>query len=400
MKHQITEGVYQVGALNPNMRVFDIVMKTEYGTSYNAYLIQGKEKTALVETVHHNFFDYYLENIREILPLEKIDYLIMNHNEPDHSGSIEKLLALNPHIELVVSQAGSIYLKNIVHSPNLQFRIVKEGDTLDLGGKTLTFISAPFLHWPDSIFSYLAQDKLLFCCDFLGAHYCEPQMWDTKITYMRPYLQSLRGYYDAIFGPFAPHVRTGLNKIKDLDIEYVCTGHGPVLTKKGMLPKVIELYKEWSEPEKREKKTIPIFFCSAYGYTKMIASSIAEGIKEELPEAEVECFDINDHALDDLSARLHKSDAFLIGSPTINRDAVPPVWNLLSHIDAINIAKRPVAVFGSFGWSGEAVGNLMKRLEGLKCRVFDPGLRVTFRPSEEDLAKAKEYGKSFVKECL
>lgn len=398
MKHEITNGVYEVGVLNPNMRIFDIVMKTEYGTSYNAYLVKGTEKTALIETVHHTFFDYYRKNIEEVAEIDKIDYLVMNHNEPDHSGSIEKLLELNPNMQIVVSQAGSIYLKNIVRKPDMNIRTVKEGDTLELGGKTLNFISAPFLHWPDSIFSYMPQEKVLFCCDFLGAHYCEPQMWDTKITYMDSYLQSLKGYYDAIFGPFAMYVRAGLSKIKDLDIEYVCNGHGPVLTKKGLLQKVIERYGEWSAEKENGEKTIPIFYCSAYGYTKALAESIAEGIRETLPDANVDCYDVNDYPLDVLGAKLNKSDAFLVGSPTINRDAVPPIWNLLSHIDAINIAKRPVAVFGSFGWSGEAVPNLAKRLEGLKCNLFDEGLKINFRPAEEEKEKAKAYGKAFAEQ--
>ena len=180
---KICDDLYYVGVLNPNLRVFDIVMRTDYGTTYNAYLLKGKEKTALVEASHLNFSEYFLENIKSVAEVDKIDYLIMNHNEPDHSGSIAKLAETYPDITVVVSQAGSIYLKNITNIANLNLKVVKDGDTLDLGGRELQFINAPFLHWPDSMFTWVPDMKVLFTCDFFGSHYCEPQIMDTKITY-------------------------------------------------------------------------------------------------------------------------------------------------------------------------------------------------------------------------
>lgn len=397
MAKKITDGIYYVGVLNPNMRVFDIVMRTEFGTSYNAYLVKGTEKTALVETCHLTFFENYIDNIKEVVDIDQIDYLVMNHNEPDHSGAIAKLLELNPNITIVVSQAGSIYLKNITNSKDLKIQVAKDGDELDLGGKTFKFLNAPFLHWPDSMFTWVPEDKTLFSCDFLGAHYCEPQMIDCKITYPENYLESLKGYYDAIFSPFNPYVVKGLDKIKDLDIEFACTSHGPILTKGCQLENAIARYREWSAPVVHEHKQIPVYYCSAYGNTKHIAEAIQEGILSVLPDANVELYNIIDHDMGSLAAKLNQSDAFLIGSPTINRDAVPPVWMLLSHLDAVNIAKRPVALFGSFGWSGEAVPNITKRLESLKLNVYEKPFRVTFVPTAEDLENAKQFGAEFAK---
>lgn len=394
-QNKMAEGVYSLSVLNPNLRVFDIVMTTDYGTSYNSYLVKGSEKTALIETAHLNYFDYFINNIKEIVDLESIEYLIMNHNEPDHSGSIKKLLELIPKLKIVASQAGALYLKNIVNCDDINLVIAKEGDTISLGNKTLKFINAPFLHWPDSMFTYLEEDKVLFSCDFLGSHYCEPQIFDTCITYPNAYYKALKGYYDAIFGPFKPYVLKGLDKMKDLDIHYVAPSHGPVLSQKGLLPDIITKYQEWSTSVIKIEKQIPIFYCSAYGNTTLLAEQIAKGIQDILPNAQVNLYDIIEYNMDELAQKLNESDAFVIGSPTINKDAVPPVWVLLSHIDAVNIVKRPVALFGSYGWSGEACKNIRGRLEALKANVFEKEMRITFVPTDKDLMNAYEFGKEF-----
>lgn len=395
--NKITDSVYNVSVLNPNLRVFDIVMRTDYGTSYNSYIVKGSEKTALIESSHLTFADYYIDNIEQVTELSKIEYLIMNHNEPDHSGAISSIIERIPHIKLVTSQAGSIYIKNIINRSDVEIIVVKDGDTLSLGNKTLTFVNAPFLHWPDTMFTYLQEDKVLFSCDFLGSHYCEPQLIDRRIAYKSAYDSALKSYYDAIFGPFKSYVLKGLEKIKPLEIDFVATSHGPVLSKDGLLQEAIDKYYEWSTPTARSNKLIPIFYCSAYGNTRLIAKSIREGILAELPNAEVELYDIINHDMGALGGLINECDGFLIGSPTLNKDAVPPVWILLAHIDAVNIAKKPAAIFGSYGWSGEAVRNLRSRLTDLKANVYSDDFRVIFVPTEQDLANAVEFGKSFVK---
>ncbi len=396
---QITEGVFYTGVLNPSLRVFDVIMRTEYGSSYNSYIVTGSEKTAAVEAAHLSFSDYYLDNILQALDGRELDYLILNHCEPDHTGCINQLLEWFPNLTVVVSPAGAIYMKHISNR-QLNLQVVKDGDTLELGGKTMRFISAPFLHWPDSMFTWLEQDQILFSCDFLGCHFCEPQIFDVCTIYDDKYLDALKYYYDCIFGPFQPYVRLGLEKIKDLDIVFNCNSHGPILTKDGKLPQVLELYRQWSAEKTRQQKLIPIFYVSAYGNTRKIAKAIAQGITQVIPDAQVESYNIIEHDMAKLVALLNESDAFLIGSPTINRDAVAPVWQLLAGIEAINIQKRPVAVFGSFGWSGEAVPNLAQRLTSLKCKVWEEQLKINFVPSEQELAKATELGKAFAQSLV
>lgn len=393
---KITDQIYAVGILNPALRVFDIVMETAYGTSYNSYVVKGAQKNALIESCHKTFLPQYIDNIREVIDPAEIDYIVLNHNEPDHSGCLKDILEFCPKATIVVSQAGSVYLKNILNNTEpLRIQVARDGDMIDLGGRTLRFIPAPFLHWPDSMFTWVEEEKTLFSCDFLGAHYCEPYTFDYSMAYPEKYEEGFTGYYNAIFAPFKPYVLAGLEKMKPLDVQIVCPSHGPVLTKGGRLEYAIERYREWSQPQTRDTLLVPIFYTSAYGNTEIIADAIKDGILQVKPQAEIKLYDIIRHDMGELSALLHESSAFALGSPTINGDAVPPVWQLLSHVDALNNRKKPVLVFGSYGWSGEAVPNLTARVAGLKMQPFGEGLKICFVPSEADIEKACAMGKAF-----
>jgi flavorubredoxin len=392
---KLTSDVYSVGVLNPNMRIFDVIMKTEYGTSYNAYLIRS-DKNVLIETVHPRFYDEYLENIASVIDPTKIDYIVMNHNEPDHSGSLAKLMEVAPQLKVIASPAGAIYLKHITNIPGLKVHVAKDGETLDLGqGKTLQFISAPFLHWPDSMFTWLASEKTVFTCDFLGAHFCEPRMIDSRITYPRRYETAFEGYFNAIFAPFRSYVLKGLEKLDRLDAQTVCTSHGPVLTAGCCLETAKKKYLEWSTPVEHKHKQVPLFYCSAYSNTQRIAEKIAEGIRSVLPDAQTEIYDINEHPMAELAHLLNESDGFLLGSPTINKDAVLPVWTLACSIDAYHTKGKKCSAFGSFGWSGEAVPMLLERLRSLKLDVFEDGFTCRFIPSGQELSDAFDFGKRF-----
>ncbi|OJU16527.1 MAG: MBL fold hydrolase [Clostridiales bacterium 43-6] len=382
---QLKEKIYSVGVLNPALRVFDIIMTAEYGTSYNAYLIKG-EKTALVETVHESFFDEYLENLQNLCDVTKIDYLIMNHTEPDHSGSIHRLLALCPGLEIISSVAAQKYLTSIVNVP-FRSRIVKQGDTLDLGGMTLSFHPSPFLHWPDSMFTYESTTKTVFTCDFLGAHYCEPRVFDRFVHYPVKYEEAFRYYYDCIFGPFKPYVLAGLDKLAALEFDMVCPSHGPVLT--DTIGDKIEKYRLWSTPkEKGDKKTVVIVYGSAYGYTKQLALASAQALEEA--GYCVKSFDVVEDGLAEIIKAVEPCDALLIGSNTINRDATKPVWDVLTSIDAIN-TRKPAGAFGSFGWSGEAVPMIQTRLSQLKFNVVGEGFKINFRPTDIDKKNCADY---------
>jgi len=391
---QISKNVYSVGVINPASRIFDVMIEMEYGTTYNAFLIKNNGKSALIEAVHADYFNEYLENIQSVLGNTAPDYLILNHNEPDHSGTVAQLMEVYPNLSIITSKAGAIYLKNIVNK-TLAVKTVADQETVDLGGDELKFIMAPFLHWPDTMLTYFAKDKTLFPCDFFGAHYCET-LFDYDLKHRGAYESEFANYFKHIFSPFKPYVLSGLEKIKDLDIETIAVSHGPVLTKKtGYIDYTKKLYTEWCQPHTNEIEQIPIFYCSAYGYTGILANHIKTGIKQAKPNANVEIYELNSHDLAKMSKLMHSSDAFLIGSPTINRDAVRPAWELINTIDAISMKGRPCAVFGSYGWSGEGCGNLISRLQGLKLQVKENPCRCQFVPSTAEMAAAVQFGKEF-----
>ncbi|NLZ46713.1 MAG: FprA family A-type flavoprotein [Clostridiales bacterium] len=365
-------------------------MKTEFGTSYNAYLLRGSEKTALVETCHTRFFEVFKSNVEEIMPISDIDYVVFNHTEPDHSGSLERLLEYNPNIKAVGSVAAIRNLSAIANK-KIDSITVKNGDKLDLGGGiSLDFVSAPNLHWPDSIFSYCESLKTVFTCDFLGSHYCEPTITDDFISYPENYWSAFRGYFDAIMGPFKKFVLDGIAKLEKLDFDMVCTSHGPVL--KNNITEAVAKYKEWSQPKDNEK-TAAIFYVSAYGYTEIMADALAVGMNTAGVKTEI--FDIIKHDTSVIAEKIEKSSAYLFGSPTINRDAVKPVWDTISMIDPISNKGKKALVFGSYGWSGEACKNLSERLRGIGIDVVAENERILFKPSEEDIQNLKEIGKAF-----
>ena len=389
--YKISDKIYSVGVQNPDLRVFDIVMATKYGTSYNSYIVKGNE-IALIEASHADFEGVYEANIREVVDPAEIKYVILNHTEPDHSGALRDILKLCPNATVLATAVALNYLKNIVNEP-FNSRPVKDGEVLDLGGVTLNFTVSPLLHWPDSMFTYCPEEKTLFSCDVFGSHYSSEKMLDKDIDNVEGYKEAFKGYYDAIFGPFKTFVVAGMAKIAKYPFETVCPSHGPVLTKDGLLPYVLDSYRAWSKPVKNAVKTVPVFYCSAYGCTAKLAAAIVDGVKEVIPDAACEAYDLIKNDMADMRAKINSCDACAIGSPTLNSDAVPPVWDLLAGVDAINSRKKPVAVFGSYGWSGEAVPNLIARVSGLKMAVVGEGFKVCFVPTAEDLAAAKEYGK-------
>ncbi|MDR3318924.1 MAG: FprA family A-type flavoprotein [Clostridiales bacterium] len=395
---RIKDGLYSVGVLNPTLEVFDIVMRTEGGTSYNAYVVKG-EKTALIDTCHHSFFEEYAANIAEVAALGDIDYIILNHTEPDHSGALALLADRCKNAKIVCTRAASVYLKAITNDAKLEYTVVKDGDSVSLGGLELRFVTAPFLHWPDTMFTYCPELAAVFTCDFLGAHYCEPNVIDTAVGDPEGYKAALKYYYGCIMSPFAPFVRAGLDKLNALKFDTVCTSHGPVLTAGGRLGCALEGYAEWSRSAVRGAKRLPVFYCSAYGYTRKLAYAAVDEIRKSFPDAETEAYDIIEHDIARLAEIMNGSDGFLVGSPTLNRDAVPPVWELLARVDVINSQKKPIGVFGSYGWSGEAVPAIIARLNAVHLKVVGEGLKVNFNPSPEEIAKMTEYAGEFCRAC-
>jgi NADH oxidase (H2O-forming) len=396
---EIKNDIYWVGALDPDLRIFDIIMYTPFGTTYNSYVVRGSEKTAVFETVKVQFFEEYLQRLKSLdIDITNIDYIVVDHTEPDHAGSVAKLLELSPKAKVVGSMPAIKFMKKIANMP-FEFITVNDGDTLSLGNKTLKFISAPQLHWPDSMYTYIPEDSVLITCDSFGSHYCTNNIFDDKVENQENYMESLKYYFQCIMGPFKPFVLKAIKKIENLSIDMICTGHGPVLRKNHR--KVIDLYRQWSTvtPFTDGINRVTISYVSAYGYTETIANKIAEGINST-GNFKITMFNIINHDMSDIIKSINDSDGVLFGSPTINADLLPPVRNLLTELNPIIHGGKAAAAFGSYGWSGEAVPQIETRLKELRMKLHSPGLKINFKPSEEDLESAFNFGKEFGKKIL
>lgn len=375
---KIADNVYYVGVSNPTLRVFDIIMCTEYGTTYNSYLVKGADKTALIDGAHKGFEANFQENVEAITDFANIDYMVVNHTEPDHSGAIRLVIEKNPDIVVYGTAACLKNLDNIVRLPFNRVA-VKDGDTLELGGKTLTFCVSPNIHWPDTMMTYLNEDKILFSCDFLGAHYAEPTMYVHKAYKRDLYEKEFKVYYDAIMGPFAKFVIRALDRIKDLDIALVCPSHGPMIMG-GDIQIAMDTYRKWATPEEKTDKTVAIYYVSAYGYTRQMCQYLAE--KLEAKGLVVSAFDVIKTDAADIAAHL-EDDCLVFGSPTLNRAALKPVLDVISSIDAVGAAGRPYATLGCFGWSGEACAQLNDRCNSIKMKQVGESVRSQFTPTDE-----------------
>ena len=390
----VTNDVKWIGVLDKDIVTFDIVMETKNGTTYNSYFINADKKT-IVETAKEKFKDEYLEKVKSVVNPEEIEYIICNHTEPDHSGSLKHLLKIAPNATVVGSGQALNYLTEMMGMPFKSLK-VKDGDVVDLGNKKLRIIGAPNLHWPDSIYSYLEEDKILFTCDSFGAHFCHEAMFDDMVG---DYSEAFKYYFDVILKPFSKFMLKAIEKIRPLEIKAICNGHGPILRKNWQ--KIVDLSEEYSKEYLasmcHSDKRVLVAYVSAYGYTAEMARKIAEGIKTNC-SCEVDLVDIENILLGDLEEKIVKSDALVIGSPTINQNTLLPIYKMFAVISPIRDKGKLAAAFGSYGWSGEAVGLIESHLKNMKLRIFQEGIAAKFFPFEGKAEQFVEFGKKFSEE--
>jgi flavorubredoxin len=386
---KISDDVTWIGVLDPELVTFDIVMETRYGTTYNSYFINA-DKKAIVETVKEPFWETYLEKIKSVIDPAKIEYIIMNHTEPDHSGCLDNLLQLAPNATVVGSGNGIRYLKDLLgHDfPNI---IVKDGQVLDLGNKKLQFLGAANLHWPDSMFTWLQEDQLLFTCDVFGEHYCSDVLFDDLAG---NFDNAFRYYFDVIMKPYSKFMIHAIEKIRELPIQAICPGHGMVLRKDWR--KYVGLSEEYALEALKDPvpNTVLLAYVSAYRNTAILASAIADGIRQAGP-IEVDLCDIENMELAAIEKKLIRSAAVILGCPTFNQNILLPIYQIFALVNPIRDKGKLAGAFGSYGWSGEGARLINSNLANLKFRLFNEGLMVKFTPHAETLQKCVEYGKAF-----
>ncbi len=389
---KLRENFYWTGIIDDKLRVFDIIMYTEFGTTYNSYVMKAGEKTVLFETAKAKFFDEYLEKLEEVIDVHKIDYLIVSHTEPDHAGSVERLLDYSPQMKIVATGCALGFLKEIVNRDFVGIP-AKDEEKMVIGNRTLRFLFVPNLHWPDTMYTFIEEEQILVTCDSFGSHYCLPEVVSTEIKNEEDYQKALKYYYDCIIGPFKPFMLKALDRVENMDITMVCTGHGPVLVG-DRIKSVMKQYREWSTVvNPNPRKTVIIPYVSAYGYTKTLAEKIAEGVRDS-GEVDVRSYDMVEADAAKVNEELLFADGILLGTPTIVGEALKPIWDLTLGMFPATHGGKYAGAFGSYGWSGEGVPNITARLKQLKMKVSD-GFRVRFKPSEADLVSAYEYGYQF-----
>ena len=390
----VSPDVKWVGVLDFDIVTFDVVMETKYGTTYNSYLVNA-EKPAIIETSKEKFWDVYISKIRSQIDPAKIEYIILNHTEPDHSGNVQNLLKVAPNATVVGSGNAVRYMKDLM-GIDFKHLIVKDGDSLDLGNKHLNFIAAPNLHWPDSMYTWLPEDRLLFTCDSFGAHFCHEEMFDDCVG---NYDDAFKYYFDVILKPFSRFMLKAIEKIRHLDIECICPGHGPILRSKWR--EIVERSAAFSAQALQypEKHRVFIPYVSAYHKTAMLAEALAAGIRSA-GDIEVEVRDIEMAELGDLDESLTRASALLVGCPTINQNILLPIYRLFALISPLRDKGKLAAGFGSYGWSGENQMLINSMLGNLKLKLMDEGVFVKFTPDSEDLLKTQQFGKRFGEELL
>jgi len=388
----LTNSVKWIGVFDYDIRTFDIVMHTQYGTTYNSYFVDTRKK-AIIDLAKAKFSDVYLDKIRAVTNPEEIEYIVVNHTEPDHSGSLKLLLEIAPNATVVGSGNAIRYLEDIVNVP-FRSKVVKHGDEIDLGDMTLSFLAAPNLHWPDSMYTLLEEEKVLFTCDSFGAHYCSENMYS---DFTPDYSEAFKYYFDVIMRPFSRFMTKAIDLVRPFDPELICPGHGPVHREN--VRKVMDLCESYAaEYQKlttgRSPKNILIAYVSAYGYTQEAAGHIAEGIRETI-DVTTEVLDIEEIDLDTLESKLITSDGFIVGSPTINQNTLLPVYKLFALINPLRDKGKLGAAFGSYGWSGESPKIILENLRMLKLKIYEDSAAFKFSPYGNKITQLKEFGRKY-----
>ena len=393
---QLKPDLYWTGVLDKDLRVFDIIMMTEFGTTYNSYVLKCGDKTVLFETAKEKFFDAYLETLSQIVDVKTIDYIVVDHTEPDHAGSIQRILDLCPRAKIVATPVAIGFLKQIVNGDFYSIP-VKDGDELKIGNKTLQFRVFPNLHWPDTMYTYIVEDRVLVTCDSFGSHYAHEGILRSTVTDTEGYLRATKYYFDNILGPFKqPYMTQALAAVRQMQIDMICPGHGPVLD--SHLEELMDIYEQWCQVPTKDRKKVVIPYVSAYGYTGQLAEQIAKGIQDN-DNIEVKLYDMVTADQAEVLGEIALADGILFGTPTILGEALKPIWDLTTMMFPPVHGGKLASAFGSYGWSGEGVPHILERLKQIRLKVVD-SFRIRLKPSENDLTDAYEYGYRFADTLL
>jgi anaerobic nitric oxide reductase flavorubredoxin len=388
---EIKKGIYWVGITDWNIRNFHgPSYHTHRGTSYNSYLIID-EKITLVDFVDINFVDEFVENIKQVVDPSKIDYVIVNHVEPDHSAGFPRIMELAPNAKVFCSKKGKDAM-NGYYFGDYEYEIVKTGDVINLGEKTIKFIEAPMLHWPDSMFSYIEEEKLLMPNDAFGQHLASSKLFDDEND-LCEVMYEAKKYYANILMPFSPLVVKKIEEIMKmgLEIDMIAPSHGVIW--RSNVDKIIEKYMQWGKSESGRKAVIA--YETMWHSTEKMANAIAAGLMSEGVQVKLYRNSITD--TNDIITEILDAKAVLVASSVFNVTMIPDVAYFLEELAGLKPRNKIGASFGSYGWSKGAVEKIEKKMKEAGIKLVKEGLEIKYMPTEEDLKTCFEYGKEIGK---
>ena len=385
-KISLKEGISWVGVVDWNIRDFHDYV-TSCGSSYNAYLVQD-EKTALIDTVKATFCNELITHISELTPLEKIDYIIVNHVEMDHSSGLPIIAKLAKNAKIYATARGKEELIKHYGTEFERVEIVKTGDKISLGKKTLTFLEAPMLHWPDSMFTYVIEDKVLMPNDAFGQHLASSGHFDDEVDQVVLMKEAIT-YYSNILTPFAPLIVKKIQEVIDmkLPIDIIAPSHGIIWRKDPV--KIINAYIEWATG-KTVKPKVAIVFDTMWDSTNKMARAIGDGIASQGVEAKL--FKLRCTENTEIVTEITDSKIVLVGSPTLNNGMFPSVCMFLTYITGLKPKGKLWGFFGSYGWGGGAIRNMTKMTKEAGFEVIEPSIELKWVPTEEEIKKCFDYG--------
>ncbi|MCX7806120.1 MAG: flavodoxin domain-containing protein [Planctomycetota bacterium] len=386
MIEKLADGVYWVGVVDWSIRHFHgYELSVHRGTTYNAYLVVD-EKIALVDTVWGPYRDRLIENIRQVTDPSKIDIVVVNHSEPDHSGALPLVMHWAPKAEVVVSKRGMDSVPGHYHE-RWNFRAAGTGDRISLGRRELVFVEAPMLHWPDSMFTYLTGSNILMPNDAFGQHYATDFRFNDQVDRNELYCEALK-YYANILTPFSDRVAKKISELLDmkLPVDMIAPSHGVIWRKDPM--QIVEKYREWAEQIPEERAVI--VYDTMWEATRLMAEAIGEGLAAAGVPHRIFRMALSDR--NDVLAEIFRSKAVIVGSPVLNGGLLPSVSPILEDIEGLKFKNKIGAAFGSYGWSGECVKLIEERLTGSGVRIVAPGVRAKWQPKPGDLDACRKLG--------
>lgn len=394
MQRAVKNNVSWVGKIDWELTKFHgDEYSTHRGTSYNSYLIQ-EEKTVLIDTVWAPFSKEFVSNLESYIDVQKIDYIVANHAEIDHSGALPELMRKIPKTPIYCTNNGEKSLHGHYHQ-DWDFRTVKTGDSLDIGnGKQLVFIEAPMLHWPDSMFTYLTEDAILFSNDAFGQHYASEQLFNDSVDQAELYDEAIK-YYANILTPFSPLVTKKINEVLGMNVpvDIIATSHGVIW--RDNPTQIVEKYLEWADAYQENR--IALIYDTMWNGTRRLAEAIADGIRQADSQVDVRLFNTSDRDKNDVMTEIFRAKGILVGSPTINKGILTSTAALLEEARGLRFRGKTASTFGCYGWSGESVSIIQNQLKEGGFTIADDGFKALWNPDEESLEKAREYGRNFIK---